>query len=224
MSNINVENFGAFGIVVGVVGVGYGWWKAKKADEQMRALAKKLDTTVENLEKKTTVDIQDDIINKAIEKTVDREVKKNVENTVKQLKDKMDKEIENDVRKEVSHNLNTIKEDVASTISLQVAEIDEDALRKTVEKQAADRVVNKHDKDLEKSIERFNEKANKALEKFKEDIEEKEEKCDERIGEMERSCKKSIETVTRLHDGVVDALGSWRSRLGGGGLNLRLGD
>lgn len=148
MSNsfgFDINGVGVLGIVLGIGGLAYAAWQQKKSDD----LAKKLDISIADLEKKTKVEIQSDVVDKAMRNAVDREVKSIVVETAKQVRYDIRNEVNEAVRAEVKENLEKIREEVSEEISDQVAAIDEYELKNTVTKKAEEKILKKFDNSLD---------------------------------------------------------------------------
>ena len=148
MSNtfgFDINGMGILGIVLGIGGLAYAAWQQKKADD----LAKKLDICIADLEKKGNVDVEKDIVEKAVRNAVDREVKAIVADTAKQVRGDIHSEVNSAVRTAVKDSLDTIRDEVSETISNQVAAIDEYALKKEVTKKAEEKILKKFDGSLD---------------------------------------------------------------------------
>ena len=146
MSNYNFTNgLGALGIVMGIGGLLFAGWQAKKQNE----LEEKIGIAMKDLENKTPVEIKEEMVSKAIRNAVDREVRNAVNDTVKSVKADIHKEVETEVRKEVNASFQTIKAETAEKISNQVALIDEGALKAEVTKKAEDKILKKFDGSLD---------------------------------------------------------------------------
>lgn len=144
-SNFNVDGLGAFGIIVGLAGLIFAGWQAKKTND----ITKKLGAAMDEVEKKTPVDISNDIIDKAVQSAADREVRNAVYDTVKSVKNTINKEVETEVRKEVISSVNKISDATSEEISKQVAMIDEGALRTKVIEKAEEKILKKFDGSLD---------------------------------------------------------------------------
>ena len=120
--NIKVENLGAIGIIVGVAGMIWGGWQSKK----MNDVAKKLNTTLTDLEGKTNVELQEDVVNTAMMNAVKRKANKIVEQTADQVHGDLKKEIKTRVGKAVEESLDSVHDAVSDKIDEMVARIDEE--------------------------------------------------------------------------------------------------
>lgn len=143
--NINFDKINGFGLVLGIGGLIFAAWQAKRTDD----MAKKLDMSIEDLAKKTSVDISDEIVRKAVQSATDREVKSAVNETVKSVKSDIHRTVESEVKKEVNSSLATIKAETSEEISKQVALIDEGALKDEVVRRAEDKLLKKFDTSLD---------------------------------------------------------------------------
>ena len=158
-TNFNFDAAGAFGILFGLAGLGFAAWQAKKQDD----LAKKLDLSIEELAKKTPVDISEEMVNKAVQTATDREVKAAVHEAAKSVKTEANKTLCAEVQKEVNAAKDTIKAEVGEVISKQVALIDEGTARAEVVKRAEDKVLQKFDGSLDNVLNEAREECRRRL-------------------------------------------------------------
>lgn len=158
-TNFNFDAAGAFGIIIGLAGLGYAAWSAKKQDD----LAKKLDLSIEELSKKTPVDISDEMVNKAVQIATDREVKAAVHEASKSVKNSAHETLSAEIKKEVNAAKDTIKAEVGEEISKQVALIDEGATRAEVVKRAEEKVLKKLDGSLDNVLNEAREECRRRL-------------------------------------------------------------
>ena len=143
--NINFEKANGFGIILGIGGLIFAGWQAKRTED----MAKKLGVALTDLEKSTPVEIKDDIVEKAIQNATDREVKSAVNDAVRSVKSDVHKTVESEVKKEVNAALSMIKSETAEAISKQVALIDEGALQNEVTRRAEEKLLKKFDSSLD---------------------------------------------------------------------------
>ena len=158
-TNFNFDAAGAFGILFGLAGLGFAAWQAKKQDD----LAKKLDLSIEELAKKTPVDISEEMVNKAVQTATDREVKAAVHEAAKSVKTEANKTLCAEVQKEVNAAKDTIKAEVGEVISKQVALIDEGTARAEVVKRAEEKVLQKFDGSLDNVLNEAREECRRRL-------------------------------------------------------------
>jgi hypothetical protein len=144
-TNFNFDAAGAFGILFGLVGLGFAAWQAKKQDD----LAKKLDLSIEELAKKTPVEISDNMVEKAVQTATDREVKAAVHEASKNVKAAANETLTAEIKKEVGAYKDTIKSQVTEELTRQVSLIDEGTARAEVVKRAEEKVLQKFDGSLD---------------------------------------------------------------------------
>ena len=154
--NMNMENIGFWGIILGVVGIGYAIYEDKK----VRDTAGKIDLSLEDISKNAPVDIQQHVVDKAIERAIDREVKIAVATTAKEVRSDIQGEIQREVRKEVDSAYKELSKEVSDRISDQVAQIDEYALKEKVSKEAEKKILKKFDGALDGILGDFNRNLN----------------------------------------------------------------
>lgn len=150
--NMNMENIGLWGIILGLAGIGYAIYEDKK----FRDATDKIDLSLEDISKSAPVDIQQHVVDKAIERAIDREVKIAVATTAKEVRGDIQGEIQREVRKEVDSAYKELSKDVADRISDQVAQIDEYALKEKVSKEAEKKIIKKFDGSLDGILGDFN--------------------------------------------------------------------
>ena len=151
--NINMNNaFGAMGLMVGICGIGYAYGCQKKTNQ----LAEKLDTSINELMKKTNIDIPESLIETAVKDKVKHEAEAHVRiaccDAIKEVKSGIIKE----VKEAVNDSYVDIKSDVASEITKQVADIDISELRRQVKRDAAEKIADRLDTDLEGICDKYN--------------------------------------------------------------------
>lgn len=145
MSNYNFDAAGAIGVVIGLGGLAYAAWQKKKQDD----LAKKLDLSIEELTKKTSIEVSNAMVEKAVQTATDREVKAAVHDAAKSVKTTANETLSVEVKKAVDEAKDTITAEVGEAISKQVALIDEGAARAEVVKRAEEKVLKKFDGSLD---------------------------------------------------------------------------
>ena len=192
-TNFNFDAAGTFGILFGLAGLGFAAWQAKKHDD----LAKKLDLSIEELAKKTPVEISDSMVEKAVQTATDREVKAAVHEASKSVKTEANKTLCAEVQKEVNAAKDTIKAEVGEVISRQVALIDEGTARAEVVKRAEEKVLQKFDGSL-----------------------------DNVLNEAREECRRRLNSVTKSWESIADwaetLLPRRNSLSGGSGMTFRV--
>lgn len=153
---MSFDTMGSFGIIGGIIAIGYAFYQTQK----MRNTADKLEMSLEDVSKKTPVDIQQAFVEKAIERAVDKRVASAANEAVNSVKSDIRTEIERTVRKEVDAAYKTLTEEVTNKISDQVANIDEYALKDKVVKEAEKKIIQKFDGCLDGVLGDFNRQLN----------------------------------------------------------------
>lgn len=152
--NLGTELSGLGGLgVLGLIGMGiYAVVKTVQLDK----LAKKLDMSLEELEKKTPVEVEQGVVDKAIDAAVTREVRREVRETSKRVGDDIRKDMDTQVRAAVKEQYDDISDQVTAKIAEEVANINEAALQKKVEKRAEEMVIRKLDHSTDGAIAKMN--------------------------------------------------------------------
>ena len=144
-TNFNLSGTGIFGIIVGACGIGYGLYREYKANKKMEALSEKIGASMDKIEKNVPVEIEQDIIDKAIQNAVDRKVSAAAKDAVDAVRGDIRNEISKQVRKNVDACYETMQDEVSDKISEQVANIDQYALQDRVTKKAEDKILKRFD-------------------------------------------------------------------------------
>ena len=131
--NFNLDGMGVIGIIIGLGGILFAGWQAKRTND----IANKLGTSMEEVEKKTTVDIQQSIIDKATEKAVDREVKLAVADTANKIRDDIHNDIASRVKDAVNDSLDVIDSAVEAKAKELVDGINTEQFQKRITDEGA---------------------------------------------------------------------------------------
>lgn len=149
---INFEKFGPIGIAASIIAIGYSIYTQRK----LNGILTTIDLSIDEVSKGITVDISDAMIEKAINKVVDREVVK----VIKTVSNEVLRTIRSDIHKEVKVSVNdsyqNIKTSVTKEVSEQVANMDMRRLKEEVKEKAKDLVIEKFDGNLESLLADFN--------------------------------------------------------------------
>lgn len=122
--SIKFNEVGIVGIVVGVVGTVYGIWREKKSND----LAKKLDTTLSNLENKAHVDISQDVVNKAVKNAVERHANAAAKKAADEAADLIRDDMSSMIRKDVDRVYSDLKGKVTERVDEEIDSLDFDAM------------------------------------------------------------------------------------------------
>lgn len=114
--------------------------------------AHKIDQSIRDVQSKTSIDISNAIVDKAVKAAAEAKAKEMTEQAVRTIK----YDIEEDIRKKVSARVtaeeNKIKEQVSSEIAEQIIKIDGESFREKVKSAAKDKMIDKFQKDLDELI------------------------------------------------------------------------
>jgi len=146
----SLVSLGIFGL--GLVAVGY----AIALHSRMKAVAEKLDTSIEKIANDAEIEIPSKVIDQAVQKAVDRESYTAVRRATDFVVDDLRKEISDRVSTAVQASYDSIADDVTSAIAKNVAKIDEERLKKDVIAKAKRQIADKFDDKLDGVLEEFN--------------------------------------------------------------------
>lgn len=132
-SNFNIDGLGALGVIIGLGGLIFAGWQAKKTDD----ITKKLGVAMDEVEKKTTIDISQSIVDHATEKAVDREVKLAVADTAKKVHEEYKGVLTDKVKEAVNDNLSAIDSAVEAKAKELVDGIDKVQFQKRITDEGA---------------------------------------------------------------------------------------
>lgn len=143
-------SFGVFGL--GLVAIGY----AVGIHSRMKAVADKLDTSIDKIANGTEVEIPSKLIEQAVQKAVDRESYTAVRRATDVVVNGLKKEIGDQVSTAVKASYDSIADGVTSEIAKNVAKIDEARLKREVVTKAKEQIAEKFDDKLDDILEEFN--------------------------------------------------------------------
>ena len=158
-------SFGVFGL--GLVAIGY----AVGIHSRMKAVADKLDTSIDKIANDTEVEIPSKLIEQAVQKAVDRESYTAVRRATDVVVNSLKKEIGDQVSTAVKASYDSIADGVTSEIAKNVAKIDEARLKREVVTKAKEQIAEKFDDKLDDNLQNVG-KIYKSIAKsfFKEEI------------------------------------------------------
>lgn len=140
---------GMLGITVGLIGVGY----AMGTHSKMAKISEKLDKSIDELANNTTVDIPDEMIERAVEKAVAREAKQAVSKATDTAIVAVKRDIHKQVSDAVEEEYSNVKESVLEELVTAAAKIDTKRVRADVEKAAKEHAIQKFDDNLDDILE-----------------------------------------------------------------------
>lgn len=139
--------------VGGVAAIGIAAFSAIK----MGRIEKKLGDSITSLADKTVPEIQDAMVQRAIDTAVNREVEKQVkiasENAVLAVKN----DISRQVRKAVEDAYGEVEHDVKLKLEKEVGEVNIDKIKREVIERAKDRAAEKFEDDMNDILQKYNE-------------------------------------------------------------------
>jgi len=115
-----------------------------------------LNLSMADISRRTTVDVSNTIIEKAVEQAAEREVHRTIKLATAIVLKNITDEIHSDVKTAVSSSKEKISESVAKEISKQVARIDIDDLKRAVRSEAKEHILEKFDGSLDSMLEDHN--------------------------------------------------------------------
>lgn len=142
-------NFSDFGVLGGLGLLLYGAIK-------VAAICKKIDVSVSDLANKSSVEIEQTVVNKAVETAVDREVKKAVSGTAARVGDQVRGDLQKAIATEVKAQYNNISDKVTKQVAEEVGKIDEPKLREKVAAKAEQIVLDKLEGSTNEAIGKLN--------------------------------------------------------------------
>lgn len=143
-------SFGVFGLGLGAIGYAVG------IHSRMKAVADKLDTSIDKIANDTEVEIPSKLIEQAVQKAVDRESYTAVRRATDVVVNGLKKEIGDQVSTAVKASYDSIADGVTSEIAKNVAKIDEARLKREVVTKAKEQIAEKFDDKLDDILEEFN--------------------------------------------------------------------
>ena len=128
-----------------VVISGVSLWKQKKLEE---AIEKFSDTI--------TVDIEDEYVERIVQKSIDRNVKDRIAVMSKVAVEEIRADIYKEIKKEVNKSYSDIKASVKQQVEKEVGRIDLDDIRNEIIAEGREKASAEFKKDLDKVIEQYN--------------------------------------------------------------------
>ena len=150
LNSDSLFSFGVFGL--GLIAIGY----AIGVHSRMKAVADKLDTSIDKIANDAEVEIPSKLIEHAVQKAVDRESYTAVRRATDVVVESLKREISDQVSTAVKASYDSIADNVTSEIAKNVAKIDEARLKKEVVAKAKEQIVEKFDDKLDDLLEEFN--------------------------------------------------------------------
>lgn len=118
---------------------------ALAANEARRSavLSKKLDMSIDEISRKTPVDISESLFNAAVQKSVDREVRSQVSNTTSLIKKEVSDEMRETIHSDVHAAYDETREKVSARVDREIDKIDFDEMKKDIRRKIESKMFDK---------------------------------------------------------------------------------
>jgi hypothetical protein len=145
----SVFSFSDFGVLGGLGLLLYGAVK-------VATICKKIDVSVSDLASKTNVDIEQSMVDKAVETAVTNEVRKAVTGTAARVGEQVRADLQKSISTEVKAQYNDISDKVTKQVAEEVGKIDEPKLREKVAVKAEKIVLDKLEGSTNEALAKLN--------------------------------------------------------------------
>ena len=143
---------GVAGFVVGLVGIGY----AAGTRSKMNQVSEKLDKSIDDIVRDTRIDIPRELIEHAVERSVEAKTRIAIDNTVSRAMQKADSIICSSVSTAIKNQYGALKNQVLGEMTKRVSNINEERLRDDIYNAAKEKAVEKFEANLDDILEKFN--------------------------------------------------------------------
>lgn len=151
--NLTKNDILQMGCITGFIAtIGY----AIAVTRRLHEVSNKLDRAVDNLVDTKEIDIPKDMINRSIERAVDREVRMQVGDSCKAATKAVENDIYKEIKSSVEDEFKRQKGDVAKELKRQINDLDISEIKKEVIREAKDTAANKFKHDLDDILEKHN--------------------------------------------------------------------
>lgn len=147
-----ITGIGFGGVIVGLIGIGYGLANRKKLNH----ICNRINTTIDDMSQTIDVDVPKLIVDEAVDRAVEVSVQRAVKNVSANVEKEIIREIESEVRESVRSERENITHSVTKQITNEVAKINVKSLSKVVREDARDLIVQKFDGELDDLLEKYN--------------------------------------------------------------------
>lgn len=137
--SVDFEGLGILGLFVGLGGALLAGYQSKKTND----MARKLDISVKSLEKKTPVQVSQDIVNKAVRNATNRKVDAAVDRSVSALTFNMKETMDRKIRDDVSGVYEQLKTGVADKVADEIIKWDMKDMQQQVKSKVVDKAFDK---------------------------------------------------------------------------------
>lgn len=143
---------GLAGFVTGLIGIGY----AIGTQSKMNQVAKTVNKSIDELANGVTVDIPDEMVDRAINKAVEIRAKWAVDDAINVVKKRVENDLYSKVSNAVDSQYSDLKKVVFKEMTKKAADIDEDSIREDIVEAAKEKALEKFDDNLDDILEKFN--------------------------------------------------------------------
>lgn len=142
---------GVVGLAASLFGIGYAVGQRKKLND----ISEKIDRSVDELSSNINIDISETVINRAVEKAIERETAVAANRATTNVVQAIESDISGQVKKAVDDTYQDIKKAVVGETAKKVEKIDISALKKEVIEKAKEAVADKFDDSLDDVLSEF---------------------------------------------------------------------
>jgi uncharacterized membrane protein YheB (UPF0754 family) len=150
---LDSRDFGILGLLAGAAGIVVSIFAYKRLED----IGDKVDMSIKDLSAKTTVDIGNAVVDKAVQKAVNREVGLAVASAANKAARTVADDMESKIRKQVNASYSDIERSVSKEISRQVENLNIDKIKRDVTEKAKEAVLEKLDGSLDDLVDGFSE-------------------------------------------------------------------
>lgn len=158
-NRINLDGFGIFGIFTGLVGIGYAIYQTAKLSKT----SAKLDMSIDEISRKTKVEVEQDIVNAAVEKAIQLKANKVADKAVSEVSDRINTTMSNKITEAIKDRYNNLSEQVTDKIAEHVSNLSEETLSSRVIPRVEAKLEKAGDEMLSRVESSVNQKARQAL-------------------------------------------------------------
>lgn len=158
---INVNAVAITSAISGAFGIGYGI----ATHLSQKKLATKLNTSLEDLTKNTTIDIPQELINDAVSRKVDMKVAGALDSAATRAVNAVRDDIHATVRTAVAAEMDKKQDLVEEKLDAAISNMDMEALKTKVFREAREKLVNSFEDDLNDILEAAQSRADNQLDR-----------------------------------------------------------
>lgn len=127
--SFNFEGMGIFGLALGLLATGYAVYQTNKLSKT----TSKLDMSIADVESKTQIDIDQSIVDKALQNAVDKKVERAASEAVAAVKSDFHQTIYSAVKKEVDEQYTRISDEVGEKVTKEIEGITKEKISNSIQ-------------------------------------------------------------------------------------------